>query len=861
MNRRFRGGWLSLGLALGLFPASPAPALAQTPELRGWWVDTWNPALRSPAEVDALVANARAARFNALFVEVRKRGDAYYNSRFEPRASDVQAGFDPLAYLITRARASGTNPPLEVHAWIVTYNIWNQQSTLPSQTNHPYRLHPDWLTESFTGERWDGSNYAFDPGHPAVQEHTFNVALDILSRYDVDGLHFDYIRYAGRDWGYNPVAVARFNADTASTGRPAPDDSAWQQWRRDQITGLLRRVYLAAAAVRPRAKISAATITWTPAATSFPTWLQSAAWSHVLQDWRGWMAEGLLDLNIPMAYFRQETHAAAWSDWSRFAKQNRSQRHVALGVGAYLNTISNSIVQMRSTRLSQGANAPRTDGLLVYSYAVPARDNVPRAEFIAALTTPTAHDPVAPPIFAEPVAPPAMPWKTDGSVVGLSGTVRDATGQPVEGAVIELCGEAPELLVTDANGAFARLLRGSPPAAVLVSAPGYLTQFQPWPEDGRRVLYTNLVLVPDHSPHQPRDLKVSVGRDSAVVTWRTDVPTRGRVRLGPTAACEAGTATSEGTPRTRHLFFLGGLDQAPWIAAPELWLRVLNEAADQPTHLSGPVRLRPAFRPLLAGEWDARRTGTWSFVQTGSGEPPPGYWTTPTTTGTPSATARWRVTAAVPGWYDVEYRLSANVGATGATYEIRTRRLTRTVRLNQSQADSGFRKLATNLWLDRDEMPEVVLANQTGTAGQSLAVGAVRWVYRAGQDPPPSPALPAWWTAHFFPEAPDPLADADGDGFSNLAEFAFGTDPTDAGSHLRLGLTPGTEGVWWLTFSPAVAGRRYVVEQTHDVVSGPWQEVQPAPPEPQPLAEDLWGVPLPADEAAARFFRLKVAGP
>lgn len=858
MNRWFRGRWLSLGLALGWGITSVLRA--QTPELRGWWVDTWHPALRTPAEVDALVAHARAARFNALFVEVRKRGDAYYNSRFEPRASEVQAGFDPLAYLILRARAPGADPPLEVHAWIVTYIIWNQQTTLPPQTNHPYRLHPDWLTESFTGEQWDGSHYAFDPGHPAVQQHTFNVALDLLSRYDLDGLHFDYIRYAGRDWGYNPVALARFNTTTASTGRPAPDDSAWQQWRRDQITTLLRRVYLAAAAVRPHAKISAATITWTPAATSFPTWLQSAAWSHVLQDWRGWMAEGLLDLNIPMAYFRQETHAAAWSDWSRFAKQTRFQRHVALGVGAYLNTISNSIVQMRSTRLSQGATAPRADGLLVFSYAVPARDGVPRSEFITALTTPTGHDPVTPPLFAEPVAPPAMPWKTDGSVTGLSGTVRNAEGQPLEGAVIELCGEAPELLITDANGAFARLLPHSPPAAFLVSAPGYLTQIHPWPEDERRVLYTHLVLAPDHSPLQPRDLKVSVGRDSAVVTWRTDVPTLGRVRLGPGAACESGAVASEAAPRTRHALLLGGLDQWPWVAAPELWLRVVNEAADHPAHLSGPVLLQPASRPLLAGEWEVRRTGTWSFVQTGSGHPPAGYWTTPTTTGSPSATARWRVTAAVPGWYDIEYRLPAHVGAAGATYEVRTRRLTRLVRLNQSQTDSGFRKLATQLWLDRDEMPEVVLANPTGTAGQTLAVGAVRWVYRDGQDPPPAPGLPAWWVAHFFAEAPDPWADADGDGFSNLAEFVFGTDPTDAGSHLRLGLAPGTDGAWWLTLSPAVAGRRYAVEQTHDVVSGPWQEVQ-APPEPQPLAEGLWGVPLPAQNAAARFFRLKAAVP
>ncbi|MCS6831927.1 MAG: hypothetical protein NZ749_14975, partial [bacterium] len=65
------------------------------PELRAFWVDTWHAALRTPAEVDAMLQAARTARANALFVEVRKRGDAYYLSHYEPLASDVASGFDP----------------------------------------------------------------------------------------------------------------------------------------------------------------------------------------------------------------------------------------------------------------------------------------------------------------------------------------------------------------------------------------------------------------------------------------------------------------------------------------------------------------------------------------------------------------------------------------------------------------------------------------------------------------------------------------------------------------------------------------------------------------------------------------------
>ncbi len=846
-GRRLATWWVAALLAAGTLAAQPR-------ELRGWWVDTFHPALRTPAEVDALVAQARAANFNALFVEVRKRGDAYYHSRYEPRATDVQAGFDPLGYLLQRAHNAALGPRLEVHAWIVTYIIWNSRTALPAQPNHPFRLHPDWLTESFAGEQWDGANFAFDPGHPAVQEHTFNVAMDLISRYDVDGFHFDYIRYGGRDWGYNPVAVARFNAMTGSSGRPAPDDSWWLQWRRDQVTALLRRVYLAASVQRPGLKISAATITWTPAATTFPAWLRSSAWSSVLQDWRSWMAEGILDLNIPMAYFRQETHAAAWADWSRFARQHRYQRHVALGVGAYLNTISNSIAQMRTTRVSQGPAAPRADGVVAFSYAVPAKDGVPRADFITALTSPTAHDPVQPPIFAEPVPTPPMPWKTDGSLLGLVGRMTDATtGQPLAGAQIEACGVAERCWITDPNGAFASLLPLRP-AALVVSAPGYLTRFIEWPA-GVSLLHTNLALSPDTSDLRPLDLRVAAGRDGVVVSWRTAAPARGAVLCGPAGLCET---REVGEPRfdTRHSVMLGRLDWAADPAPAEFRLRVVNEAPDGARHVSHAVFAAPARRPLEAGPWDARRTGSWSFNQTGGGEPPAGYWSVTTTTGEPGATARWRVTVEVPGAYDLEYWLPANVGAAGVTYEIRTRRATRTVRVNQSQAVSGYRLLAANLWLERGEQPEVRLANQTGTAGQSLAVGAIRWVYRDGQDPPPAPALPAWWAEHFFAGAADPDADPDGDGLSNRAEFAFGTDPLHAHSRLRLRLDPAPDGAWRMRISPVVTGRRYTLERATRLDSPDWQAVAETPGVPAPDGEGALEDPEPRLEQG--FYRLRV---
>lgn len=178
----------------------------------------------------------------------------------------------------------------------------------PPQSDHPFRRHPEWLTRSAGGATWDGANYAFDPGHPGVQQHTFDVALDLVRRYDLDGLHWDYVRYAGKDWGYNVVAVRRFNARHGRTGKPASTDPDWLQFRRDQVTALVRKVYLAALAEKPALKISAATITFAPGISDTAQWPRSAAYSDVLQDWRAWMEEGILDWNLPMTYFRQTEH-------------------------------------------------------------------------------------------------------------------------------------------------------------------------------------------------------------------------------------------------------------------------------------------------------------------------------------------------------------------------------------------------------------------------------------------------------------------------------------------------------------------------------------------------------------------------
>src|SRR5207249_642264 len=137
----------------------------------------------------------------------------------------------------------------------------------------------------------------------------------IISKYDVDGLQLDHIRYDSNEWGYNEVALKRFGEQSGKSSKPSPTDPDWMQFRRDQVTALVRKIYLSTMALKPQVQISAACNSRAPGIRTTADWPKSAAWSSTLQNWRGWMEEGILDVVMPMTYFNQDKWASAWANW------------------------------------------------------------------------------------------------------------------------------------------------------------------------------------------------------------------------------------------------------------------------------------------------------------------------------------------------------------------------------------------------------------------------------------------------------------------------------------------------------------------------------------------------------------------
>jgi uncharacterized lipoprotein YddW (UPF0748 family) len=423
-------GLLLASAATALHGAVPQPAQAQSvAEVRALWVDAFHDGIKSPAQVRKLVADARRANINTLLVQVRKRGDLYYLGGLESPARDQPAGYDALRTLLDAAHDG--SPRLEVHAWFATYPVWGSRDDPPSDPNHPFNKHgpaaagdENWLMLRDDGESWTNYGYWLDPGHPGVSSHLVELAKDLVNRYDVDGVHLDIVRYfegaRDRRWGYNATSVNRFNTDYGRSGQPEPNDPLWVQFRRDRVTDLVRGVRESALAVRPTVKISAAVIgSWGRAPRSDAEWLKTTAYSHLFQDWRGWLEQGLLDQAYVMSYFREfEPSQAAWLDeWLEWNRSRAYGRQVIAGLGVYLNSPADSIKQVRRA-LASGADGSRLAGVALYSYAVPdssrnnadPADNTPDGFMWDVLTQALAENDFSPP-FASPVAVPGMPWR------------------------------------------------------------------------------------------------------------------------------------------------------------------------------------------------------------------------------------------------------------------------------------------------------------------------------------------------------------------------------------------------------------------------------------------------------------------
>jgi len=341
MPREFRGVWVA-SVANIDWPSSRKLTTEQQQE-----------------ELIALLDRASALHLNAVLLQVRPAADALYASKLEPWSeylTGVQGKapdpyWDPLEFAVREAHARN----LELHAWFNPYRARHTDAKSPLAATHISRTNPS-VIKPYAGYLW------MDPGEPLVRERTVRVVLDVVKRYDIDGVHIDDYFYPYPE------------NDRRGKELPFPDDNSWHRytgnggslsrndWRRSNVDTLVHELYGGIHRIKPWVKFGISPFgIWRP---GFPTQVKGFdAYDRLYADARKWLREGWLDYFTPQLYWPttkvDQAYPVLLNWWAGENVQGRhlwpgnfSSRAGATGGGSF--PVSELVEQIRVTRDQPG---------------------------------------------------------------------------------------------------------------------------------------------------------------------------------------------------------------------------------------------------------------------------------------------------------------------------------------------------------------------------------------------------------------------------------------------------------------------------------------------------------------------------
>jgi uncharacterized lipoprotein YddW (UPF0748 family) len=408
--REFRAAWITEVATNPDWPSKPGLPVAQ-----------------QKAELLALLDRAAQLHLNAVFFQVRPACDAFYASPIEPWSERLtgtmgrppEPFYDPLAFAIAGAHARG----LELHAWFNPFRAAHPDAKSPVALNHITRTHPE-LIRRYADQIW------LDPGAPEAQARVLNVILDVVKRYDVDGIVLDdyFYPYPLKNWAGRAIDF--------------PDDASWRKygmptgltrenWRRNNVNQLVQNISQEVKATKPWVQFGISPFgIWRP--LNPPPIKGLDAYGQIYADARLWLASGWVDFLAPQLYWPIAQPAQSFPvlfNWWR--AQNVKGRHVYAALDD---------VKLPADEIARQVQAVRTqtsNGGEAHFHLRSILDNPTLARFVSTQ-------------YAQPALVPASPWlvvlppdKPKLSVTSEKpgATVRweNAVGEPARWWLLQTC--------------------------------------------------------------------------------------------------------------------------------------------------------------------------------------------------------------------------------------------------------------------------------------------------------------------------------------------------------------------------------------------------------------------------------------
>ena len=387
--------------------SAPPPAR----EFRAAWIATvanidWPskpglPVAQQKAELISLLDRAAQFHFNAVCFQVRPVNDALYPSAIEPWSEYISGTqgrapepfYDPLALAIAEAHKRG----LQLHAWFNPFRAGHPESKSPPAPNHVTRTHPELV-------RHYGKQTLLDPGEPETQARALAVVLDVVKRYDVDGVVLDDYFYP-----YPEKNTAGLNLDFS-------DDASWKKygehsglsradWRRENVNRFIQTVSQSIKAAKPWVQFGISPFgIWRP--QNPPQIKGFDAYEKIYADARKWLVSGWVDYLAPQLYWpiasREQSFPVLFNWWR---SQNILDRHVwpAIADSSVGGKFSTDEISRQVQIIRQ-----QTDPGAVHFHLRSVLDNPALAAAIRAQYLPPALVPTSPWIAAPPLLKPKL---------------------------------------------------------------------------------------------------------------------------------------------------------------------------------------------------------------------------------------------------------------------------------------------------------------------------------------------------------------------------------------------------------------------------------------------------------------------